>query len=266
MSNRLFAFSSRTGLPACFLAVFLSSAFAMAQSAISPPGVGAILDSSGSLHAVVGLAGNFVFLDTGISNVRSAAFSGSAGLLKTDTEILVVDAANQVANRYSAPGGDPALFAFDVHGQPALAYYAGTLLRFDGSQPMSVSWTGDVVSLATAGPDSATAILRRSDGMWNVQFWPATGDVQSESLIAGISGPVLLRANGDLVFTRDSSIVLRDESGVERTVAAAGFEIDSFEQLGKDWIAVREAGAGRVFALRITPATLDVYQLPEVSP
>lgn len=252
MSNRLFAF-------------FLSCAFAMAQPAISPPGVGAVLDSSGSLHAVIGLAGNFVFLDTGMSNVRSAAFSGSAGLLKTDTEILVVNAANEVATRYSAPGGDPALFAFDAHGQPAFAYYAGTLLRFDGSQPISVTWIGDVVSLATDGPDAAIAILRRNDRLWSVQFWPATGDVRSESQIAGVSGPVLLRPNGDLLFTRDSNIVLRDTNGVERTVAA-GFEIDSFEQLGKDWIAIRETGARRVFALRITPAALDVYQLPEVSP
>jgi len=265
MSNRLFALSSRTGLPACFLAFFLSSAFAMAQPAISPPGVGAILDSSGTLHAVIGLSGNFVFVDTGISKVLSAAFSGPAGLLKTDTEILVLDAANQVVTRYGAPGGDRALFAFDALGQAALAYYSGTLLCFDGSQPMAVSWTGDVVSIATAGPDSATVILRRNDGLWNVQFWPATGDVQSESLIAGVDGPVLLRPNGDLLFTRDSNIVLRDASGVERTVAA-GFQIDSFEQLGKDWIAVRETGLGRLFALRITPASLDVYQLPEVSP
>ena len=251
MSNRLFAF-------------FLSSAFAMAQPAISPPGIGALLDSSGSLHAVIGLSGNFVFLDTGISNIRSAAFSGSAGLLKTGTEILVVDASNQVASRYSALG-DRALFAFDMHGQPAFAYYAGTLLRFDGTEPISVTWTGDVVSIATAGPDSATAILRRDDGLWSVQFWPATGDVQSESPIAGISGPVLLLPNGGLLFTRDSNVVLRDANGVERT-AAAGFEIDAFEQLGKDWIAIRETGLGRIFALRITPATLDVYQLPEVSP
>lgn len=264
MSNRLSACSSKTGLPACFLAVFLSSALAMAQPAISPPGVGAILNSSGSLHGVIGLSGNFVFLDTGISNIRSAAFSGSAGLLKTDMEILVLDAANQVASRYSAPG-EHALFAFDVHGQAAFAYYAGKLLKFDGTEPISVTWTGDVVSIATAGPDSATAILRRDDGLWSLQFWSATGDVQGESLIAGVAGPVLLLSSGGLLFTRESDIVLRDASGVERTVAA-GFEIDSFDQMGKDWIAVRETGPGRIFALRITPSTLDVYQLPEVSP
>jgi hypothetical protein len=252
MSNRLFAF-------------LLSFAFAMAQPAISPPGVGAVIDSSGSLHAVIGLSGNFVFLDTGISNVRSASFSGSSGLLKTDTEILIVDAANQVTTRYPAPGGDPAVFAFDANGQPSFAYYSGTLLRFDGTEPISVTWTGAVVSLSTNGPDSATVILRRNDGLWSVQFWPATGDVQSESPILGISGPVLLRPNGDLLFTRDSNIVLRDANGVERTVAAA-FQIDAFEQLGKDWIAVREAGPERIFALRITPDALDMYQLPEVSP
>jgi hypothetical protein len=35
--------------------------------------------------------------------------------------------------------------------------------------------------------------------------------------------------------------------------------------MGKDWIALREADGGRLFALRIRWQGLDLYQVPEVT-
>ena len=84
----------------------LSAAPALAQPAITPPAVGTVRDSSGGLHGVIGVAANFVVLDvTAISNAVSAAFSATAGLVKTDSELLLLDAAGQIANRYDAPAG-----------------------------------------------------------------------------------------------------------------------------------------------------------------
>ena len=242
----------------------MSGAALLAQRTIAPPAVGMVRDSSGAMHAVVGVAGNFVLLDaSGIANAVSASFSGSAGLVKTDSEVLVLDATGQIANRYDATAG-PALFAFDSNGAPALAYYSGTLFRFDNNALTPVNWTGDALSIALASPQSALAIVRDAHRLRSMRITLPTGDIESETALSDVNGPVLLLANGGLLFTRDNDLVVRDASGAERLIPA-GFKVDSFEIIGKEWIAVREAGGGRSFALRITDQSLDLSQLPEVS-
>jgi hypothetical protein len=252
------------------LAAFLSicAAAVLAQPAIAPPSVGMVRDSGGSAHVVNGIAGNFVIADTGISNAVSAAFSGSAGLIKTDTELLVLDASYQVAARYDAPGGAalfaPALFAFDASGAPALAYYSGTLFRFNGGNLEPVNWRGDAVAIALAGPQSASVLVRRDDRLWNVRVSLPSGDLENEALLAGVSGPAALLPDGAVVYIDQNDIVVRDGTGAERRVAA-GIQVGYFEQMGKDWIALREADGGRLFALRIRWQGLDLYQVPEVT-
>jgi hypothetical protein len=246
------------------VAFLLGAAAALAQPAITPPAMGIVRDSSGSLHTMLGVPGNFVALDDiGISNAVSAAFSGSAGLVKTDSELLVLDAAGQIANRYDAPP-DRALLAFDRRGAPALVYYSGTLLRFDNNELKPVNWTGDAISIGMVGPQSAVVVLRRGDQLWSVRITLATGDVESETAIVDAASPLFLLPDAGLLFTRDNNIVVRDSNGVER-LAPAGFEVDFFEAMGRDWIAVRETAGGRLFALRIAPQSLDLYQLPEVT-
>jgi hypothetical protein len=244
-------------------AFLLSSVTVLAQPTITPPSVGIVRDFSGGLHAMVGVPGNFVALDDGaIPGVISAAFSGSAGLVKTEQELLVLDSARHIVNRYDAPAGR-ALFAFDSNGAPALAYYAGALFRFDNAGLKSVNWRGPAVAIALVSPESAMAIVQRHGRLRNVRITLATGDIENETATGHVSGPLLLLPDGDLLFTRENDIVLRDSSGVERLVPAA-FEVAFFEPMGRDWIAVREAAGGRLFGLRIAPQSLDLYQLPEV--
>lgn len=238
-------------------------AAALAQPAIEPPSMGAVRDGSGRLQTVMGVPGNFMLAGAGISGVISAAFSGSAGLVKTDTELVVVNARCEVVERSEAPAG-PALFAFDSTGAPALVYYSG-ILRGLGPEPASIALDGDVVSIASTGPHSAAAIVRRADQLWTARVALDSATVENETLISGVSGPVFLLPGGDLLFTRDSDLVMRDQAGAERTLAA-GFEVEMFESMGKDWVAVRERGGQRLYALRITPQDLELYQLPEVAP
>jgi len=244
-----------------YYALLLLAVAAVAQPAIAPPAIGTVRDGSGGLHTVLGVAGNFIVNDAGISNAVSAAFSASAGLVKTGAEVLVLDSTGQITNRYTAPAG-PALFAFDRTGAPALAYYSGTLFQFVNNQPTQVNWTGDAVSIASAGPGSASAIVHRDDGLWHIRFALSDGSVENESHLIDVSGPVLLLPKGALLFARQNDLVVRDSNGAERLLPEA-FDVDSFEQMGKDWIAVREAGGGRLFALHITPLTLELYQIPD---
>ena len=246
-----------------WLAVFLlNSVAALAQPAISPPSVGMVRDSGGSVQAVNGINGNFLLSDTGISNAVSAAFSGSAGLIKTEAETLVLDSSYRITARYDAPGG-PALFAFDASGAPALAYCSGTLFRFHDGNQEAVNWSGEAVAIALSGPQSATILVRRDHRLWTLRLSLATGDSQYEGLLAGVSGPAALLPDGVLVYFDGNDVVVRDGLGVERR-AAAGFVVGYFEQLGKEWLAIRESGGGRLFTLRVRPQGIDLYQVPEV--
>ena len=245
---------------AVFVLMFASAAAVAQQNPVSAPVVGTVRDAAGGLRAVVGIAGNFIVSEASISKAVSAAFSATAGLVKTDSSLLVLDASGQVVNRYDAPAG-PALFAFDPSGAPALAYSSGMLSRIEPGGLTAVNWTGDAVSIAMADQNSAWAVVRREAALWKIRIDLASGNVMGESLLVDVRGPVMLLAGGDLLFTRDNDVVVRDAGGVERMVPEA-FDVDSFEPMGKDWIAVREAG-GRLFAMRVTPRTLELYPIPE---
>src|SRR5205085_7499671 len=140
-------------------------------------------------------------------NGVSAAFSESAGLVKTESELLVLDAAGQITGRYDAPG-ERALFAFGPDHAPALVYYAGTLFRFDNNELKPVNWTGDAVAIALASPQSAVAIVRGDGQLRNMRINLASGDIESETALRDAAGPMLLLASG-LLFTRENNIVLR---------------------------------------------------------
>src|SRR5271165_5547299 len=242
----------------------LAGSAVCAQHSISPPVVGAFHDSTGSLQRVIGVPGNFVLAEAGISNVLSAAFSTSAGLAKTDAEVLVFNASAQIINRFQVAAG-PALFAFDQSGAPALAYFASKLFRLAGSSLIPVGWTGDAVSIASIGPQSATMIVREGRELQTLQISLPSGSVDSQTPLSDIATPVLLFSNGSLLFTRDGAIIVRDPSGVERKLSTA-IRVASFESMAGEWVTVREAFSSRVFALRIGPQNLDQYQLPEVTP
>jgi hypothetical protein len=58
---------------------------------------------------------------------------------------------------------------------------------------------------------------------------------------------------------------LRKPDGSERhirTPLPAAFE---FEQMGRDWIQVRDLAGGSQFAVRVTESREQSYQLPEVA-
>jgi hypothetical protein len=92
-----------------------------------------------------------------------------------------------------------------------------------------------------------------------------SGDVNSQIPLSDIDAPVLLFGEGSLVFTRYGAIVIRDPNGVERKLNTA-IRVASFESMAGEWVAVHEALSSRVFALRIGPQNLGLYQMPQVTP
>jgi hypothetical protein len=237
---------------------------------LTPPQVGFMQDAANSFRPVYGIAGNFLPGDPVALGVVSAAYSGSYGLIKTSSAVLVTDRAGSIAASNSEPDG-PALFAFTRSGDPALAYIPATnaLLAWDGAAfnpvPFDPTALAASAALSIAAPHSghAALIVQREDGLWDVRVQLATGEIEAQTAIPGISGPVLMLANGDLVYTDADRIVVRKRDGSERHISAQLPVSFALQQMGDGWIQLRDLGSSRQFAIRVTQNREQYYQLPE---
>lgn len=133
------------------LAMFLAST-ALAQ--LRAPVTGVVRDKTGALRPLVGVAGALIAGEPIATGVLSAAFSGTAGLAKTDGEVLVFDS-ERILERKPAPAG-PAVFQFSKDGKPALACFpaTGELWR----------WTSEGISVESGSEWPAQMDRIRRDG------------------------------------------------------------------------------------------------------
>lgn len=253
---------------------FLSlSALLYAQPALDPPRIGFVQDSRHAVYPVNGLAGNFLLGEAAWRGIVSAAFSGSFGLLKTDSKLLAVDRRGKTLGSVDAPPG-PALFAFAHDGSPALAYLpeSRTLLvwregsfapvRLDPVLPGS----GKVLAIGLADARQAALVVEREDGLWELRVRLATAGVTSQVALIGVTGPLLLLANGGLIYAETGAVVLRNPDGPEKRIPARLPSKLAFQQMGGDWIAVRDLAGRRAFAVCVTGGREQSYVLPEARP
>ncbi len=90
---------------------------AWAQSGIEVPAIGAMVDSSGALRPVEGVAGNFLLGPATLPGVISAACSRQLCLAKTDSKIV------SPSGEVDAPAG-PAVFG--LSGSDAVVFFPET--------------------------------------------------------------------------------------------------------------------------------------------
>jgi len=246
----------------------LMAGVAYAQT-LSPPQVGFLQDAANSFRPVYGIAGNFLPGDPVAGGVVSAAYSGSYGLIKTSSAVIVTDRAGLLAASNSQPDG-PALFAFRRSGEPALAYMpaANALLAWDGAtfHPVPFDLTiaaSAILSIAAPNPSQATIIVQRDDGLCDVRIDLATGDLVAQTALPGVAAPALMLANGDLVYADGNGIMLRKRDGSEQHISAQLPASFALQQMGDGWIQLRDLGSSRQFAIRVTQNREQYYQLPE---
>jgi hypothetical protein len=248
---------------------FVLAAGAWAQPAIAPPQIGFIEDGARALRPAYGLAGNFILGPAVASNIVTVAFSGSIGLLKTDSLLAAFDSQGKVlASMDAAPG--PALFAFSP-GATALAYIASSNALFEwlGSAFAPVSLnnqeadTQDVLAIAFPTPSEASLFVQENDTIWELHLplgnW---GDV-SRNALAGVHGPLLALPAGDLLYHGTGGIVVRRTDGSEVPIAASLPARFSLQQMNRDWVQLTDLAGGPRFAIRTTPGREALYQLPE---
>jgi hypothetical protein len=243
----------------------LMTVTAWAQTALAPPQIGFIRDSTGSLRPVYGIAGNFVLGNSTLANVDDAAFSGTFGILKDPSTLTVVDRQGQVVGNQYAPAG-PALFAFSASGAPALVYLpdASVLLQWSNGVFQQVPFVPSttVVSIASVGAGQAALILQGDDGLWDLRLRLSTGEVLSQTALVGTTATAFMFATGDLIYGDANGIVVRKPDGSEKHIDAQLPATFRFQQMGEGWIQVSDLATGQQYAIRLTAGLEQFYVLP----
>src|SRR5579864_2698828 len=171
------------------LATFsIAAGIGWAQTVLTAPQAGFMQDASHSLRPVYGIAGNFLLGDPVAVEVISAAYSGSYGLIKTDSAVAVIDKTGSIAACVAMSDG-PVLYAFATTGEPALVYLmaANTLLAWNSRAfdvipfDPAILGAGAIVSLAAPDSGHAALIVHRDDGLWDVRVQLATGEIDSQT-------------------------------------------------------------------------------------
>jgi hypothetical protein len=209
---------------------------AWSQSGIDVPVIGMVVDPSGSLRAVQGVAGNFLLGPAVATGVLSGACSEQLCLAKTDSKIL------SATGQADAPPG-PAVFGLDRDTAVIFFPQSQTFARWRDNTLEPLNWTVDDEVLSICIGDHGIEILARRD-------W--AGET---------NGPLLLLSEGVLFATADE-LVVRHRDGSELRFELYGAE--SITSMGRHYAAIR-AGA-MTFALRLDPGQEQLFVLPGSAP
>jgi hypothetical protein len=242
------------------IALLFIVASAAAQPGIRPPQLGFAGDADGTLRPVYGVAGNFILGPAISDKVISQAFSGSLGLLKTESTLAAFDGEGKMLATIDAAAG-PALFAFSPDGLAALAYVpsSNTLVEWKAGQLVTMPFhpeLGTVLAVALSNAFEASLIVQREDGIWEVQS-------TSQNALADVTAPVLALASGELVYSDARGIVLRNPESTEVHIAAQLPTKFSLQQMDSEWVQLSDLATPRRFAIRVVPGREGFYQLPQ---
>jgi len=235
-------------------------ASAAAQSGIHPPQLGFAGDAGGTLRPVYGVAGNFILGQPVKEKVISEAFSGSLGLLKTDSTLVAFGKRGQVLATMEAAQG-PALFGFSPDGLTGLAYLPSSnkLVEWKAGQFVTIpfySELGKVLAVFLPSAFEASMIVQRQDGIWEVSL-------ASQRALVEVTAPLLGLPSGLLLFSDARGIVLRNPDGSEVHIPAQLPARFSLQQMDTDWVQLSDLAGSRRYAIRVLPGREGIYELPE---
>ena len=212
------------------------------QAPIAAPSIGKMLDTSGTLRTVYGMAGNFTVGPPEAMRVISAACSETLCLAKTANRIQ-----GPTTSAFAPPG--PALFGFD--GSDAVVYFpvARQFARWRQGRLLRLPWHVDGEVLALRGTEIA---VRRDADVWVVR-----PDGTILDYLGQVAGPVLL-LDGAAVLASEDALVLRRPAQDDVRFELSG--IQGFSALGSEYVQVKTAAGS--YALRTTPGREDLLLLP----
>ncbi len=259
MTFRLLFLSALSGLALC------------GQPALGPPALGFVRDASGAFRPVLGVRANFLLGLPVVERTVSAAFSGRAGLVKTEAEILVLDEAGRVIETGPAPPGT-AQFAFDQNGRPSSVFFpvTGELFARAGLAwrrvPFEAGPGGE--NVAAVGPQergSVSMLVRGEGELWLWRLSIRTGAVLHSRLLPGVLEPALLLPRETVVYAAEGGLAIRRDGGEERFVALP-FRAARLELMGDSRVHLVAEGGARDLVIHLSDDGPSWHELPGVSP
>ena len=243
---------------------------AWAQPGIAPPFLGFVEDSASALRPAYGVSGSFVLGPPVAGKIASVAFSGSLGLLKTDSSLAAFDSHGKFLASLAVASG-PALFAFSPSGTTALAFIASTneLVEWRGSAFAPLEFhdrevaASTVLAIAFPTPFEASLIVQRKEAVWELNVPLGAAGISSQKALIGVRGPVLALPSGELVYRDASGIVARSPDGSEVHIAASLPRSFSLQQMNRDWVQLTDLNGSAHFAIHTAAGREGFYQLPE---
>jgi hypothetical protein len=243
---------------------------AWAQPVIRPPQIGFMEDSAHNLRPAFGLAGNFMLGPPIVGKVVAEAFSGSIGLLKTDSSLSAFDSQGKVLASIDV-GPGPALLAFSPTGGTAIAFIVASnqLVEWGGGAfaPMSLNFSegraDSVLAIAFPTPSEASLIVQRKDGVWELSVQLDTLSTVSQTALSGVHAPLLKLPPGDLVYSDSGGIVVRRTDASEVHIPASLPANFSLQQMNVGWVELADLNTSRRFAVHTEAGREAIYRLPE---
>jgi hypothetical protein len=226
------------------LTLFTICGCAWGQSGFARPQLGKMLDTSGAVRTVYGIAASVTLGDPETMGVLSSACSQNFCLAKTDAGIIsptgVVD----------APPG-PALFAFD--GDVAFVWFL--------KSRQLATWTADAVTFVNSDVYGEVLSIGANAGAVQFAVRRFKGDVwivNQDGSVAGAlphgTGAVMLIPGGVVYASRE-----------EVVIGSARFPlrgVTGFSQMSAGYLQVRADGGN--YSLRIEKGCEMLFQLPGV--
>jgi hypothetical protein len=221
--------------------IFLFAICSCAWAQIDRPQIGKMLDSTGAVRTVYGIASSVTLGEAETSGVFSSACSQTMCLVKTDASIL------WSGGNVDAPPG-AALFAFDSDTAWIWFTESRQLARWRSNllTPVDSGIEGRVLSIG-ASNGSVQFAVRRMNGVWIVnQDGSVAGSLPRET------GPVML-IEGGVVYATASELIIR-----ERRFPLE--HVSRFIQMSGNYLEVQAGGVN--YALRIEEGREALFQLP----
>ncbi len=224
----------------------------------------------GELRPAYGVAGNFILGPAIAGKVITQGFSGSIGLLKTESSLAAFDSNGKTLASISAVPG-LALFAFSPSGGTALAYLAANdaLIEWSGSEfvPVFLAYEKEkfdnVLGIAFPSPAEATLIVQREETIRQLNVSLGGAGSISQKTLPGVHAPLLFLPSGDIVYREDGGIVIRRTDSSEVHIGASLPASFSLQQMNQEWVQLTDFDSSARFAIRTTPGREAFFRLPE---
>jgi hypothetical protein len=226
------------------LTLFTICASAWGQSGFVRPQLGKMLDASGAVRTVYGIAASVTMGDPETTGVLSSACSQNFCLAKTDAGIVSPSGA------VDAPPG-PALFAFD--GDLAFVWFL--------KSRQLATWSADALTFINSDIDGEVLSIGVNAGAVQFAVRRFKGDVWLVNQDGSVTG-ALPPGTGAVMLIPGGVVYASREEIVVGSVRLPLHRVTGFSQMSAGYLQVRVDGAN--YSLRIEKGREMLFQLPGV--